>query len=508
MASLGTRIIGYLETLTCAGGDRDGEQFVVLPWEGRFIRGAFGQDGDAALSVSRGNGKTAVVAGIASAVVDPDGPLHGRRREAVCCASSFDQSRVIFEDVQAFLRGRGHDLSDRKTWRVQDSANRATVEHSPSGARVRCIGSDPKRAHGLRPFLMLADEPAQWEQNSRDAMLAAIRTGLGKVPGSRLIALGTRSCDETHWFSRMLNGGAGYAQVHAAGEDDPPFSIRTIRKANPSLDHLPTLRSRIVAEARDAERDVTLLPSFEALRLNAGVADVERSSLLESITWATVERAAGGAMPAGRYCLGLDLGGGAAMSAAACYWPDTGRLEAVAMFPSEPGLRERGLRDGVGGLYVRMYERGELLTVPGTWVPVSSLLREVAGRWGFPAAIAADRWREAELRGALTEAGFPLAHLALRGQGFKDGGEDVREFRRAILAGRVRPAESLLLRAAMAEAVTVADPAGNEKLAKGSQGGRRSRAKDDAVAAAILAVAEGSRLADRPAPRRRLRFSA
>ena len=503
---ISTEIIRYLDGLTITGGDLDGQPFTVLPWERRFIRGAFGQDDDAALSVARGNGKSALVAGIAAAVVDPGGPLHGNRREAVCCASSFDQSRVIFEDVQSFLRERGHHLSDRREWRVQDSANRATIEHRATGARVRCIGSDPKRAHGLRPFLMLMDEPAQWEANSRDAMLAAVRTGLGKVPGSRLIALGTRSSDPTHWFSRMLNGASGYAQVHAAGDDDPPFHLRTIRKANPSIDHLPTLKRRILKEAKDASMDETLLPQFQALRLNQGVADVERASLLEASTWANAERNGQDAMPAGRYCLGLDLGGGAAMSAASAFWPGTGRLEAVAMFPSEPDLKRRGIRDGVGRLYLDMERRGELLTVPGTWVPVATLLRHCAACWGYPAAIAADRWREAELRQALQEASFPLAALALRGQGFMDGGEDVRQFRKAILAGRVAPSESLLLRSAMAEAVTVADPAGNEKLAKASQGGRRSRAKDDAVAAAILAIAEGSRMAARPA-RKRLRYA-
>ena len=39
----------------------------------------------------------------------------------------------------------------------------------------------------------------------------------------------------------------------------------------------------------------------------------------------------------------------------------------------------------------------------------------------------------------------------------------------------------------------VTDPAGNSKLAKATQGGRRVRARDDAAAAAILAVAAGTR---------------
>ena len=175
-------LIDYLGGLTLAGGDHDGEPFVVLPWEARFLRGAFRGPGDAGLSVARGNGKSAVVAAVAAAVVDPVGPLTGNRREVVCCAASFDQSRIIYEDVLAFLRGR-YDLDDRSLWRKQDSANRATLEYRPTGARVRCLGSDPGTIHGIRPALVLADEPAQWEAAKRDRAIAALRTSLGKVPG-------------------------------------------------------------------------------------------------------------------------------------------------------------------------------------------------------------------------------------------------------------------------------------------------------------------------------------
>ena len=82
--------------------------------------------------------------------------------------------------------------------------------------------------------------------------------------------------------------------------------------------------------------------------------------------------------------------------------------------------------------------------------------------------------------------------------GYKDGAADVRAFRRACLEGRVVPIKSLILTSAMSEARVIMDPAGNAKLAKGSEGGRRLRARDDAVAAAILAVATGTRRAARP----------
>ena len=173
--SVGRALVDYLGGLVIAGGDRDGEPFTVLSWEKRFVFGAFRGPGDSGLSVARGNGKSALCAGLASAVVDPVGPLHGRRREVVCVAASFEQSRVIFEDVLAFM-GERYDLEDRKVWRKQDTATRAWLEHRGSGARVRCIGSDPKTAHGLRPALALIDEPAQHEPGRRDRML-------GRDPG-------------------------------------------------------------------------------------------------------------------------------------------------------------------------------------------------------------------------------------------------------------------------------------------------------------------------------------
>ena len=122
--------------------------------------------------------------------------------------------------------------------------------------------------------------------------------------------------------------------------------------------------------------------------------------------------------------------------------------------------------------------RGELIVTPGRAVSVEALLLEALDRWSRPAAIVADRYRETDLRQALDRAGFPQAAFTVRGMGFKDGAEDVRLFRRACLTERVAPGRSLLLRAALSEARTVADPAGNEKLAKGVEGGRRRRARE------------------------------
>ena len=72
-------LIDYLEGLEVTQGEGIGQAFPLFPWERKFIKGAFSARGHAGLTVGRGNGKTTLLAGVGSATVDPDGPLHIRR---------------------------------------------------------------------------------------------------------------------------------------------------------------------------------------------------------------------------------------------------------------------------------------------------------------------------------------------------------------------------------------------------------------------------------------------
>ena len=480
----------YLEGLTVTQGRMAGQPFPLFGWQKRFLRGAFGPGViESGISLARGNGKSTFCAGLACAVLD--GPLFQPRAEVTVVASSFDQAKIIFGHCLAFLRAKyGDGLEDKTLWRIQDSANKAEITNRRGGVRLKCMGSDFRRAHGAAPLLVLTDEPSQWEPAKSDGMISALRTGLGKVPDGRLIALGTRPADAGHWFAHMLAARADYSQEHAASVDEPPFQKKTWLKSNPSLPFMPDLEKVIRREARAARLDESMLASFRALRLNQGVSDVVSQLLIDLDVWKGIE---GDALAEGKVWWGVDLGTSAAQSAIAAYWPDTGRLEALAAFPTEPDLAARGLRDGVGRLFEQCFKRGELITTGGAAVDVSALLEAALELFGPPSGIASDRWREPELRDALKAAHIPLAKLELRGMGFKDGAEDVRAFRRACLEGKVTPLPSLLLASAISEARTISDAAGNSKLAKNSQGGRRMRARDDAAAAAILAVGLASR---------------
>ena len=116
-------------------------------------------------------------------------------------------------------------------------------------------------------------------------MWAAIKSGMGKVPGGKVIALGTKPTDIDHFFNRGLRE-FDYAQLHQAREGDPPYRKSTIRRANPSYDQLPSLRAEIADDMRAAKRDSNAKATFLAYRLNRGVSDISESVIVDLGVWA------------------------------------------------------------------------------------------------------------------------------------------------------------------------------------------------------------------------------
>ena len=129
----------------------------------------------------------------------------------------------------------------------------------------------------------------------------------------------------------------------------------------------------------DAKRDPVSLASFRALRLNLGTSETVEAHLLQPGLWAAAE---GSAAEVGGYVLGVDLGSTEAMSAAAGFYPETGRLDAIGCFGDDPDVKARGLRDGCGNLYQKMEARGELVLTSGKVSDVRQLIGEVEEKVG------------------------------------------------------------------------------------------------------------------------------
>ena len=181
------------------------------------------------------------------------GPMAVPRGQIVIVASSLGQARITFNHTRWFLK-KAMARHPRR-WRLIENSHECRLEDRKTGTGLRALGSDPKRAHGLAPLLAIADEPAMWPSNFGAKMYAALETALGKQPNGRLIAIGTRSDDADHWFSRLLKGGPGiYAQCHAAGDDADDFVWSSVQAANPALRHMPGLREAIRREREKARR--------------------------------------------------------------------------------------------------------------------------------------------------------------------------------------------------------------------------------------------------------------
>ena len=498
--TLATLLIEYMQTLTLRGGDLDGQLMKVWRWQERWIRATWSKPGDSGLSCGRGNGKSGLLGAILAAVVDPNGPLTSTRAEAIVVAATLEQARVVFDDCVGFLEGLGYDLSDKKLWTKQSSSNKCILEYKPTGARIRAVGNNPNAIHGARPKIICIDEPAQHERGTRDRTYSALRTSLGKVPGSRLLSIGTRSSDPEHWFSRLLDdpGPDQTSHVYAVPVDadasDKWHLVGTWQLANPSIEKLRSLKRVLKEEAVEAARDSSALQRFRALRLNQGVDDTTRQQLISGDDWKACEVET--LPPAeGPSVWGIDLGGTKAMSALSCYWPYTGRSETIGAFPMTPTLKERAAHDSVpANLYELMRSRGELYLCGDATVDNVALIKVAWDLWGRPAAVVGDRWKDGELIEALENAGIPSGRLVLRGQGFRDQTVDVQAFQKAVLDRKVKSRVSMLVRSALEGCVLKVDDAANMKISKGSEGQRRQRHRDDAASAMVLAISEGYKI--------------
>lgn len=498
--------IQFLETLKIPEGKKAGEPLRLAEFQKRFVRGALA-DGVmvACLSIGRGNAKTALSAGLALGALKgiwDDQP----KREILFAARNRDQAKTAFQFLVGFIEGLPEDEQEQFLIR---RGSKLEVEYSGNGGGLaRCIAADGKSILGGAPTLALMDERAAWEREKGDNLENAILSGLGKRDGRALI-ISTSAPDDANTFSRWLDEPppGTYVQEHRPAFGLPADDLESLLQANPgATEGIGSTPEWLVAQAKRAiARGGSALTSFRNLNRNERCSSEDRSVLVTVDEWLSAEVNPDQLPPREGPCiLGVDLGGSRSMSAAAFYWPDTGRLEALGTFPASPSLADRGAADGVSDRYTEMQERGELSVMGDATVPPGPWLAEIVKKLDgiTPACICGDRFRHAEFIEAMEKAGLARVPFIWRGFGWKDGSEDIERFRRALFDGEVKCTASLLLRSAFSDAIVLLDPAMNAKLAKG-----RSLGRIDAAAATVLAVAQGQRMKAAPIRKARLAWA-
>ena len=176
----------------------------LKPFQRRFLKGALDPAVDvAALSIPRGNGKSALAGELLSRVLDPSDDLFRSGTESVLLAASIEQARIVYRFVRENLEPRGG-------YRFLDSVTRCGITHAGTNTRLRIIGSNGKTAMGLvnTPFA-ICDEPGSWEVKGGALMYDALSTAIGKpMSPLKVILIGTLAPSTSGWWTDLIQKGS------------------------------------------------------------------------------------------------------------------------------------------------------------------------------------------------------------------------------------------------------------------------------------------------------------
>ena len=432
---------------------------------------------EAGCFVARKNAKSAIVAALILAYLSPSGPLRRRGWRAGIASVSREKAAELWQQAS--------DMADISNLEGLTFGRVPRIIRSEFGT-ADFLSADKSAGHASGFDLAVCDELGLFPERGRD-LVAGLLSSTSARDG-RLLAISIYG--HSPLTIEMVNRRDDPATVvheYAAPEDCPLDDVAAWYAANPalggvkSMDYMRDMARRAAASPEEQA-------NFRSFDLNQH-GQVSREMIVTVADWqACAKLEAGGR--SGPCFVGFDLGGSVSLTACCMFWPATGRIETYLAAGDIPDPAARGEADGEGNLYTRMIERGEMRTYPGRVTPVVDFLAwmvEVLD--GYPVeAAGADRYRKAEAEDALTraQADWPI-HWRASGTG-ADGADDVRQFQKAVAGRKVRPEDSLALKAAISNAQVRRDGNGNPALDKVRKGGRI-----DAGSAAILAVGIGAR---------------
>ncbi len=370
--------------------------------------------------------------------------------------------------------------------RLSPPPGRLTGEN---GATVDFLAADRAGAHAMGADLAVVDEAGLLQERDRPLWDSVVSCLGGRNGRLLCISIQGRGPMFAEMKARRKDPAVVYHEYAAEPEDDPA-SEATWHKANPGLKSGVKSIEHMRRAARRALGAPEAMPGFLSYELNMPT-DPAMQTIVSVDEWLPLYEAE---VPErdDDVTIGVDLGGSTSMTAAALYFPRTGRLEVLSAFPSTPDLRERGRADGVGSLYETLRDTGELLVLPGRVTPVDEFLARVGEEVADLRVVSAgaDRFRRAEFEQAVENAGLQW-RLEWRGSGAHgttEAAHDVRAFQRAVRTRALFPHRHpcLALESAIAASTLTFDVDGNPRLDR-----RTRRGRIDPLSATVIACGLG-----------------
>ena len=149
----------------------------VLPFQREWLAAAFAADIDlAALSASRGSGKTTLAGWIAACAVAPQGALHAPSGAILIVAPTTSQGREVLLAARHFLAG-----VDDLRWR--DSSSGIGVRHLPTASECKILAASSRSllGYGAHSAVIVFDEVgAAGSKGGRSLMPCSRRWASGR----------------------------------------------------------------------------------------------------------------------------------------------------------------------------------------------------------------------------------------------------------------------------------------------------------------------------------------
>ena len=488
------KMIAFIETLRTPDGAGVGQPFVLRGWQKAIIREVYdAEDGEgrrvvrqAVLSMSRKNGKTALVAGLCLAHLC--GPEAVRNGQLYSLAHDREQASVLFKLMTAMIY-MDEELSERLN--VVESRKR--LVDPVSGSEFTALSSETRGKHGKSSSFIVFDELAQFgaDRELYDVMM----TSRGAHADPLVWCISTQAASDNAVLSELID----YGQKVNRGEiEDPKFKTFLFSVpmdadpwdeanwylANPALGDFRSLEDmREMAEK--AKRMPAAEAAFRNLYLNQRVDGA--AHFITPEVW----RRSGGKPDLALFedlpvFGGLDLSGKNDLTALMLTVQDKqGDRHVMPLFwtPAE-GIRERSERDHVR--YDLWARQGFLNTTPGRTIDyrfVARTIAELHGRMTI-AGLKFDRWRIDDMGRALREEGVdawvegrdePMPgglRMIPHGQGFRDMNPAVETLEDVLAEGTMRHGMHPVLTMCASNVRVQQDPSGNRKFDKIKSTGR------------------------------------
>ena len=431
--------------------DRAG--WVPQPWQEEFFSKALAKEiGIAALSMGRGGGKTAMVAGLVASCIDFEGPLY-RGKDSICYVQgpTLNDTGPLMVDIQRIIGAEKSRTGryDAKGWKILNSNSNKSVEHVDGGMAI-AQGWRPKL--GKRFALYISDESCFYLDGGAKTW-GAIKSGLGKFENDLAVAISTRSPNKNHWFERLLYepGQGRYSKAFACTDDDP---LGTWERANPNIHIGVPHRERLEDALANALVDTREMADFLCYNANAGVAGnfIDLDLLATSDEWNALAKTNNIAPDYPPEIIGLDLGAAISLSCVVGIW-DTGQIVCHSFMGNHPELSilQREANDMVPGLYTASKERGELTVFNGMRVVGErEIARWLAQHWGKPRKLVSDYFSKSAVEDAFDDINWGDV-LEFHNRFEKH--DSISRFRDAVLLKYLPKPDSLILDAAISRAV-------------------------------------------------------